>query len=59
MVNLKLANGSRSSFNCGEMKELNEIDIRQIAARIEQEYMHLSDSDWYKIVQILAKRADV
>ena len=41
------------------MKELNEIDIRQIAARIEQEYMHLSDSDWYKIVQILAKRADV
>mgnify|MGYP006275333279 CR=1 FL=1 len=37
--------------------ELDENAIRQIAAQIEQEYMHLSDDTWYQIVQVLNKRA--
>ena len=39
-------------------KELDENAIRQIAAQIEQEYMHLPDDVWHKITHILASRAN-
>lgn len=38
---------------------MNENEIRKIAAEIEARYIELSDDDWYKIVQVLVKRADV
>ena len=40
-------------------KELTEFEIRNIVNNIEEDYAHLSNEDWYKIVQILEKRANV
>ena len=44
----------------GVMKntELDENEIRRIAAEIEQKYIDLPDDVWHKITHILASRAN-
>lgn len=39
--------------------ELDENEIRKIAAEIELDYIELSDSDWHKILEVLSARANI
>ena len=39
--------------------ELDENEIRKIATEIELDYIELSDSDWYKILEVLSARANI
>jgi len=38
---------------------MNENELRKIVHDIEVRYANISNEDWYQIVQILAKRADI
>ena len=42
-----------------ESKELADWEIRRIVANIEEDYAHISNPDWYKIVETLMQRAHV
>ena len=38
---------------------MDDATLELLANEIEAQYMHLENEEWYKVVQILAKRADI
>jgi hypothetical protein len=41
------------------MTTLKDEDLEMIANEIEAAYAHLSDDEWYRLAEIMFKRADV
>ena len=38
---------------------ITETEVTEIALNIENKYSDLTDADWYRVVEVLAKRANV
>jgi len=41
------------------MQTLKDEDLETLAVEIEANYAHLDSNEWYRLVEILMKRADV
>jgi hypothetical protein len=41
------------------MMTLKDEDLETLAVEIEAQYAHLDSDEWYRLVEIMMKRADV